>query len=228
MNGVRARAVDPGPHFRPLAPGRYDPLMVETPPITDAREQRRRTILASAVRVFADQGFFAARIRDIAAGAGVAEGTIYLYFEGKDDLLLTAFRERVSEFVASIADALGAAAPLEERLARFVRTQFESIEADPALATVLLLETRQSPRFYGGAVRDVLKEYAQAIDQLIASGVDRGEVRSDVDVPLVRRMLIGSLEEIELEWLLGERNRELVPVAERFATLFCRGLAPGP
>jgi TetR/AcrR family transcriptional regulator, fatty acid metabolism regulator protein len=197
-----------------------------TPP--DAREQRRRAILDSAIRVFAEHGFFAARIRDIAAGAGVAEGTIYLYYEGKDDLLLTAFRERVREFVSSIGDALAAPSPMEERLARFVRTQFAMVEADPALATVLLLETRQSPRFYGGGVRDALKEYAQAIDRLVASGVERGEVRPDVDIPLVRRMLIGALEEIELEWLLGEQGRPLAPIAERFAELFCRGIAIPP
>ncbi len=75
-------------------------------------------------------------------------------------------------------------------------------------------------------MRDVLKEYAQAIDRLLASGIERGEVRADADVALARRMLVGALEEIELEWLLGERTRPLVPAAERFASLFCRGIAP--
>ncbi len=200
--------------------------MTETRPLPEAREQRRRAILDSAVRVFATHGFSAARIRDIASGAGVAEGTIYLYFEGKDDLLLTAFRDRVSEFVRSVSEVMAAESPFEERLARFVRTQFESIQADPPLATVLLLETRQSSQFYRGAVRDVLKEYAQAIDRLLASGVERGEVGAGADVALVRRMLIGALEEIELEWLLGEQTRPLVPQADAFAAIFCRGIAP--
>lgn len=193
--------------------------------LTESREARRRAILESAVRVFAEHGFFAARIRDIAAGAGVAEGTIYLYFEGKDDLLLTAFRDKVEEFVASVREVLASDASFEERLARFVSLQFEGIEADPPLATVLLLESRQSSKFYGGAVRDVLRTYAAAIDQLLASGVAAGEVRPDADMPLARRMLIGSLEEIELEWLLGERTRPLVPLAPRVARAFVRGLA---
>jgi TetR/AcrR family fatty acid metabolism transcriptional regulator len=197
-------------------------------PLTDSREARRRAILDSAVRVFAEHGFFAARIRDIAAGAGVAEGTIYLYFEGKDDLLLTAFREKVNEFVASARDVNAAGLPFQERLARFVELQFQSIEADPPLATVLLLESRQSSKFYGGAVRDVLRTYAQAIDTLLATGVERGELRGDVDVPLARRMLIGALEEVELEWLLGERSRPLAPRAARFAATFSQGVAaPG-
>jgi TetR/AcrR family transcriptional regulator, fatty acid metabolism regulator protein len=197
-------------------------------PLTDGKEARRRAILESAVRVFAEHGFFAARIRDIAAGAGVAEGTIYLYFDGKDDLLLTAFREKVAEFVASVQDVLPSHQPFEERLARFVALQFDSIEADPPLATVLLLESRQSSKFYGGAVRDVLRTYAAAIDELLASGVSQGDIRPDVDVPLARRMLIGALEEIELEWLLGDRTRPLGPFAPRLAATFYRGLAPVP
>lgn len=194
------------------------------PPLTDSKEARRRAILDSAVRVFAEHGFFAARIRDIAAGASVAEGTIYLYFDGKDDLLLTAFRDKVAEFVASARDVTPSHAPFEERLARFIALQFESIQAEPALATVLLLESRQSSKFYGGAVRDVLRTYAQAIDELLASGVSDGDVRADVDIPLARRMLIGLLEEIELEWLLGDRSRPLIPWAPKVASTFYRGL----
>lgn len=196
------------------------------PPLTESKEARRRAILESAVRVFAEHGFFAARIRDIAAGAGVAEGTIYLYFDGKDDLLLTAFRDKVAEFVASVRDVLPSHAPFEERLARFIALQFESIEADPALATVLLLESRQSSKFYGGAVRDVLRTYAAAIDELLAGAASEGLVRADADLPLARRMLIGALEEVELEWLLGDRTRPLGPMAPRLAANFFRGLAP--
>ena len=195
-------------------------------PLTDGKETRRRAILDSAVRVFAEHGFFAARIRDIAAGAGVAEGTIYLYFEGKDDLLLTAFREKVAEFVASVREVLDAASPFEARLARFIELQFESIEAQPALATVLLLESRQSSKFYGGAVRDVLRTYAQAIDELLASGGAAGAVRPGVDLSLARRMLIGVLEEVELEWLLGDRSRPLAPLAPKVAATFYHGLGP--
>ncbi|HEX2092637.1 MAG TPA: TetR/AcrR family transcriptional regulator [Longimicrobiaceae bacterium] len=197
------------------------------PPATSQREARRREILDSAVREFADHGFFAARISDIAAGAGVAEGTIYLYFPSKDDLLLTAFRERVNEFCDSVRDVLRAEAPFPERLASFIRMQFESIEAQPALATVLLLESRQSSKFYGGAVRDVLRAYSGAIDQLLESGRVQGMIRDEVDIPLARRMLIGALEEIELAWLLGDHSRPLVPSAPQVAATFFRGLARG-
>jgi TetR/AcrR family fatty acid metabolism transcriptional regulator len=192
--------------------------------LPDSREARRAAILESAVRVFAEHGFFAARIRDIAAGAGVAEGTIYLYFDGKDDLLLTAFRDKVAEFCASVRDVLAPPLPFRDRLARFIALQFESIEADPPLATVLLLESRQSSKFYGGAVRDVLRSYAAAVDELLSSGRASGELRADADIPVARRILIGALEEIELDWLLSDRSRPLVPMAPRVADTLFRGL----
>ncbi|MGI9180337.1 MAG: TetR/AcrR family transcriptional regulator [Longimicrobiaceae bacterium] len=192
----------------------------------DPREARRRAILDSAVRAFAQHGFFGSRIRDIAAGAGVAEGTIYLYFGGKDDLLVTAFRERVNEFCAAVHSILAEESSFPERLTRFIELQFEGIEEDPALATVLLVESRQSSSFYGGAVRDVLRSYAAAIDELLESGRAEGAFREDADLPLARRMLIGALEEIELEWLLGDRSRPLGPTAPTMAALFYRGLAP--
>lgn len=195
-------------------------------PLRDEREERRRVILASAVREFAQHGFFAARIRDIAAGAGIAEGTIYLYFGGKDDLLLTAFREMVDAFCGAVTEILAAELPFPERLERFIQLQFRSIERDPAVATVLLLESRQSSKFYGGAVRDVLRSYAAAIDELLASGVSEGAIRPDADLSVARRMLIGTLEEVELEWLLGDRSRPLIPFAPRVAATLYRGLAP--
>jgi TetR/AcrR family transcriptional regulator, fatty acid metabolism regulator protein len=192
---------------------------------TDNRTAKRRQILAAAIRIFAEQGFFASRTRDIAAAAGVAEGTIYLYFDGKDDLLLTAFREKVAEFSASVGPLLEMPARFPERLRRIIEMQFADIEAEPELATVLLMETRLSSRFYGEPVRDVLRTYAGAIDELLRRGVAEGDLRADLDIPLARRMLIGALEEIELDWLLGDRSRPLSAQAGALSATLLSGFA---
>ena len=192
--------------------------------LPEDREAKRREILSSAVREFAEKGFSASRTREIAARAGVGEGTIYLYFGGKDDLLLTAFAEAVREFCEDARHELDTGVPFPARLQQFIRLQFERIEENPALATVLLVESRQSTRFHGGAVRDVLRDYADAIEELLARGLSDGTVRPDVDVPLVRRMLIGVLEEVELEWLLSDRSVPLVPTASAVADTLFRGL----
>lgn len=203
-------------------------VRMEREPLTGSRLERKRAILRSAVETFAEHGFAASRTRDIAAGAGVAEGTIYLYFESKDDLLLTAFRDMVREFSDSVRDLLEPVLPFQTRLTRFIERQFRGIEEDPALATVMLLETRQSSKFYGEPVRDVLRVYATAVDALLRSGIEQGEVRADLDVPLARRILIGTLEEVELDWLLGERARPLSAAAPQVASALYRGFTRPP
>lgn len=198
------------------------------PPLSSERAAKRRVILEAAVQTFAENGFLASRTRDIAERAGVAEGTIYLYFESKEELLLTAFREKVNEFVESARTLIGDTRPFRERLEQFIAMQLASIEGDPALATVLLLESRQTSRFYGGAVRDVLRTYAAAIDQLLDGGVKQGEVRPDLDIPIARRMLVGTLEEVELNWLLSDRTRPLRPLAPQVAATLFHGLSAHP
>src|SRR5688572_5716152 len=145
--------------------------MDDTTPGTD-KVAKRRAILEAAVETFAERGFFNSRTREIARAAGVAEGTIYLYFEGKDDLLLTAFREAVTEFSGAVHQLLEEKSTFSERFTRFVEMQFAGIEAEPNLATVLLLESRQSTKFYGAPVRAVLRDYGAAVDKLIESGID--------------------------------------------------------
>jgi len=197
---------------------------MDEPPRNADREIRRRAILDAAVGVFAARGFLNSRTREIAEAAGVAEGTIYLYFDGKDDLLLTAFREKVTEFCDAAAYLLLEPGGFRRRLERFIEAQFRGIEADPNLATVLLLESRQSTRFYGEPVREVLRRYAGAVDDLLRSGIEEGDLSSDLEIPIARRMLVGTLEEIELDWLLGQRTRPLSTLAAPIASLFCNGL----
>ena len=192
------------------------------------RAAKRRAILDSAIENFAERGFFNSRTRDIARAAGVAEGTIYLYFEGKDDLLLTAFREKVTDFCNAADALLAEGGRFEATFGRFVELQFAGIEVDPNLATVLLLESRQSTRFYGEPVRDVLREYAAAVDRLLLNGRAERAIDDDIDIPLARRMLIGSLEEIEVEWLLGPQDEPLTKQAEAFTRTFLRGIVPWP
>lgn len=177
------------------------------------------------MRTFAEHGFARAKTRDIAAGAGVAEGTIYLYFEGKDDLLLTAFREQVRDFSEAVGRLLSERLPFAERLTRLVEMHFARIDQDPALATLLLLEARQSTKFYEEPVREALRAYAAAVDTVLESGVRDGALRSGLDVPLARRLLIGALREIQLEWLLGSRDAPLAGRARGVADMLLRGIA---
>ncbi len=132
----------------------------------------------------------------------------------------------MNEFCEQAGELGRSPLPFGDRLERFVALQFEGIEAEPALAAVLLLESRQTSRFYGEAVREVLRSYAGAVDSLLIRGVKEGAVREDVNVPLARRMLIGALEEIELDWLLGDRSSSFSELAPQVASYFHAGISP--
>ena len=197
------------------------------PPISPVeREARRRELLESALRTFAATGFARSTTKAIAAGAGVAEGTIYLYFRSKDDLLLTAFRERVAEFAAEIETRAAEPLPFRERLGRLVEMQFDNVERDPALARLLLLEARQSAEFYTEPIREALHAYETALEALLRAGIEEGAVRPDIDVAVTRWMLVGALRGVLTNWLLGEREQRLTPLAAAFTATFIDGIGP--
>lgn len=191
--------------------------------VNDERDDKRQTIRSAAIQIFAERGFANTRTREIAAAAGVAEGTIYLYFDSKEELLLDAFRERVTTFCDSARALIDSGDPFADRMTRFVERQFSAIEADPALASVLLVESRMTARFYKSAVRDVLRDYAAAVEDLLRSGIRQRALAADLNVTLARRLLIGSLEEVELDWLVSSQNRKLSAMAPEVSSLLIRG-----
>lgn len=176
------------------------------------------------MRTFAATGFARSTTKEIAAGAGVAEGTIYLYFRNKDDLLLTAFRERVAEFAAAVEARAVEPVPFRDRLAGLVSMQFESVEQDPALARLLLVEARQSTQFYTEPIREALHAYESALEGLLRAGIDEGAIRPDIDVAVTRWMLVGALRGVLTNWLLGKRELPLTPLAAGFTRTFIDGI----
>src|SRR5436853_6561303 len=99
-----------------------------------ATSDKRTRIMDAAIKVFAERGFFTATVAEIARAAGVADGTIYLYFKSKDDLLLRLFDEKMTELLAEARSALEQGGPASVRLKRFIQLHFALVERDPELA----------------------------------------------------------------------------------------------
>src|SRR5213083_2698351 len=139
-------------------------------------------IIGAAVRIFARKGYYNSRVSDIAREAGMAAGTIYLYFKTKDDILVTLFREKMAHFVGalhkSIADEPGAVA----KLRRLVRMHFEMLEDNPDLAEVVQVELRQGHKFFRGASAHEISSYFALIGSLLEEGVAAGVFRRDLPV----------------------------------------------
>lgn len=195
-----------------------------------ARETRpgdkRIRILDAAIKVFAERGFHSATVAEIAKAAGVADGTIYLYFKGKDDLLLRLFDEKMTELLAEARAALADEPDAPSRLRRFIQLHLSVVERHPDLASVLIVELRQSAQFLKAADRNKLAAYIDLIAEVVRAGQESGELSAAISPATVKRAIFGALDELALGWLLSGRRASLKKTAAEVAEWLVRGLLP--
>src|SRR6187549_1699554 len=108
---------------------------------------KRERIMSSAMRVFASKGFYGAKVSDIADDAGVADGTIYLYFKSKDDLLISLFEEQMARVQVELTRAMDGAERAPDKLRRFIHAYLELVADNRHAAEVITIELRQSAKF---------------------------------------------------------------------------------
>ena len=168
-----------------------------------ADPQKRKRILAAAVALFGRKGFHEARIAEIAASAEVAEGTVYLYFRNKEDLLGAVFDDTMDEVLAQGQQIASSAAPASARLARMLDVHLSFLAADRSLASVFQIELRRSARLVERFSRSKLVGYFRMLEGVIRDGIARGEFRTDLAPRLAVRILFGAADEILSEWLLS-------------------------
>jgi TetR/AcrR family fatty acid metabolism transcriptional regulator len=168
-----------------------------------ADPEKRRRILEAAVRTFGRRGFHEARIAEIAAAAKVAEGTVYLYFRNKEDLLGVVFDESMDEVLEKGRALARSKAPAGERLTALVDLHLQFIGSDRDLASVFQIELRRSARLVERFSRSKLVEHFRLLGDVLRDGIARGEFRRDLDPRLAVRILFGAADEILSEWLLS-------------------------
>lgn len=195
---------------------------------SERKAEKRQAILDGAVRVFAEKGFFNATVAEVARAAGVADGTIYLYFKSKDELLLEVFDDKMSLLCDAARKAMSETKTAAEALRAVARLHLAAVEADPAVASVLIVELRQSSAFVRNADKPRLVEYLALIGSIVKRGQVTGEFRAEVHPAMLKRALFGALDEIALGWLLSRRRFDLAESAEEVANIFVRGLLAPP
>jgi TetR/AcrR family fatty acid metabolism transcriptional regulator len=190
------------------------------------RSDKRVRIIDAAVGVFAEKGYRAARISDIARGAGVADGTIYLYFRNKEDLLLTIFEEKMDGILQGLREAVANVNDPAERMRAFARFHFEQMRLQPALAQVLQVELRQSTRFVREYRPERLWQYLGVFNDIVAEGQATGAFRGDIDAFLVKWAFFGALDELSIQWVVArKRDRfNLEKAAEQVVDVFLHGM----
>jgi len=185
---------------------------------------KRERILRAAVDVFAEHGYFNAKVAQIAKTAGVADGTIYLYFDGKEDLLITIFREHTRSYLQALEQQLANVNHAEERLRIAVRHHLETLGRDRALAVVSQVELRHSLKFMSLLSQQEVADYLGQIRKIVEHGQQQGAFRRNVHPQLVAKSIFGILDEMVTSWMLSEKDYDLGAQAEQVADLILTGL----
>jgi TetR/AcrR family fatty acid metabolism transcriptional regulator len=185
---------------------------------------KHRQIIDAAVRVFARNGYYNSRVSDVAREAGVASGTIYLYFKTKDEILVTLFREKMAAWVAYARQQVKGEADAVAKIRRLVALHFSVLEKDPALAEVVQIELRQGHKFFRGASAHEISAYFELIGSVLEEGQAAGTIRRDIALKTAVKVLFGAMDQMATSWVLGKRKYRLSDSAEDVANIFLRGV----
>lgn len=190
----------------------------------EARADKRDAILRAAIRTFAERGYFNSQVADVARAAGVATGTVYLYYRSKDELLVSIFQRMMREAMADAKAALDGLDDPAERLRRLARGHLERVGRDRDFAVVCQVEFRHSTKFMEQFSSAELRDYLGVIRDTIADGQARGVFRPAISPTLGAKVLFGALDEMATNWILSRRRYPLTADADAVVDLFLNGV----
>jgi TetR/AcrR family fatty acid metabolism transcriptional regulator len=188
---------------------------------------KHQRILDAAVKVFASKGFFQAKVSEIAREANVADGTVYLYFKSKDDILISIFEVKMREAIARFREAALREKDARSRLLCLIRMHLEEFQSHPHLAAVFQVELRQSQRFMREYAKSELREYLDLIGEIVEQGQGEGLFRPDIPIGLVKRLIFGTIDEVVSTWVMSGMKQDLDGLALPLMDLFMRGIGLG-
>lgn len=194
----------------------------------DKGPDKRQRILDAALKVFAERGFYNAKVSEVARTAGVADGTIYLYFANKDDLLIQLFEDRMEYIIRRLTGELERTPgnPLQ-RIRSLIHLHIDLATHDPDLAEFITVELRQSGKFIREYENPQFSEYLRILRDIIEEGQRDGYIRTSLDSRLIVRAIFGALDEVLLTLTLASRSRsvDVHLSADQLADLLLEGMA---
>jgi len=183
-----------------------------------------KQIVDAAVIVIAENGYHQAQVAKIAKQAGVADGTIYLYFKNKEDILISMFEEKMGVFIESLQAIIESGGSSSDKLCLMIQNHFTVLASDKNLATVTQLELRQSNKELRLKINGILKEYLKLLDEILIEGMLTGEFNPTMDVRLARQMVFGTIDETITSWVMNEARYDLVAIIPKVQKLLLKGI----
>jgi TetR/AcrR family fatty acid metabolism transcriptional regulator len=196
-------------------------------PVRPAVADKREAILRAATSVFAGNGYFNSKVADIAREAGVADGTVYLYFKSKEEILHSIFDRTMEEVIAEGRKQLEAIGDPREKLRRIAHLHLERMGADRALAVVFQVELRGSTKFMEEFSAAGFAEYLGLIHGVIVEGQSAGVFRAGLNAKVAAKVFFGALDEMATNWILSKRRYRLAPLADQVLDIFLNGVSDG-
>src|SRR3989475_12313714 len=194
------------------------------PAIRPVIADKRSAILRAAIRVFANNGYFNSKVADIARAAGVADGTVYLYFKSKEEILHSVFDKSMEDAIADGRKRLEDVSDPREKLRRIAQLHLERLGADRDLAVVFQVELRGSTKFMEEFSAAGFAEYLGLIRSTFAEGQRAGMFRKDLNAKVVAKILFGALDEMATNWIISKRRYQLEPMAGLVMDVFLNGV----
>ncbi|GIP52483.1 TetR/AcrR family transcriptional regulator [Paenibacillus vini] len=192
--------------------------------MTSRKQEKFEMILDAAEKVIAENGFHGSQVSKIAKEAGVADGTIYLYFKKKEDILISLFEDRLGKLVALFNANIQESNTAAEALHKVCEIHFTQLEQNVALAYVTQIELRQSSLELRKAIGLSVKPYIQLIEHILKRGMEEQSFRADLDTKLTRQLIFGAMDEVVTSWLISGRKYSLSAQVDGTVDFFLRGL----
>lgn len=192
--------------------------------VRPAVADKREAILRSAIRVFARKGYFNSKVADIAGAAGIADGTVYLYFKSKEEILHSIFDRAMGEFIAEGRREIAEMESPTEKLRRIAELHLERLGSDKDLAIVFQIELRGSTKFMQEFSAAGFAEYLEIIRKTIKEGQEEGLFRPDLKPVVAAKILYGALDEMVTNWILSKKDYPLAPFAGEVLKVFYGGI----
>lgn len=180
--------------------------------------------MRAATKVFAENGYFNSKVADVARVAGVADGTVYLYFKSKEEILRSIFERSVGEAITAARAEVAELDDAREKLRRIARLHLERLGADRDLAIVFQVELRGSTKFMEEFSAAGLAEYLRLIRETLEEGQRAGLFSAELNAKVVAKILFGALDEMATNWILSRRRYKLAPLADEVLDLFFNGV----
>jgi len=188
-------------------------------------EDKHQRIIRAALRVFAKKGFYNSRVSEIAKEAEVADGTIYLYFKNKDDILISVFETEMKKMISSMKKELSKYRDPIEKIRMFAFQHLNMITENQDWAEVAQVELRQSSKFMREYVKDHYIDYLNIFAYIIQEGQEKGIFKENINTGIAKRAFFGALDEMGRYWVLSRSRRYSVEEsAKQISDMFIKGV----